>query len=196
MDEVENHMLMSPGRAVKPDDTARAMSLADKIRKAVEKYQDTTAAINAGYEHFVQPAIGEMHFTNYSVPVTSKFDAEKPVALLYRRQAGSIKLAGAMYNLIGTPSTLEAASPLSLVHWHKHINWCIPKPNEQARWYEKRRGRFVFGNFGTSSESECNRAGGVFIDDVGGWMVHAYVEGQAVGEIWGGTQMGSHMHEH
>lgn len=193
LEALARHMAMSSTRPIREGDTLRAIKLADEIRKSIAKYSDTAAAVADGYEHFENSST-EVHFNKYSVPV-STIDPEKPSAILYQKTPEGMVLSGAMYNVAGSEADLEAITPLSLVRWHRHVNFCMPPAAEQERWTEKKSGQLVFGNFGVSSEQDCRKAGGVFYRDLSGWMVHANVfSASTIGDIWGGTQMGSHLH--
>src|SRR2546427_11448681 len=49
-------------------------------------------------------------------------------SLLYQRAAdGSLTLVGAMFTAPAQTSDaeLDARLPLSVVHWHQHVNWCL-----------------------------------------------------------------------
>jgi hypothetical protein len=38
------------------------------------------------------------------------------------------------------PEKLDARVPLSVAQWHKHVNWCVPRKGEMARWREQKGG--------------------------------------------------------
>jgi hypothetical protein len=102
------------------------------------------------------------------------FDLNRPSALLYRRTVSGFELAGAMYTApLGTPlDELDRRIPLSLGRWHAHRNVCVrplgaPSPPRELR--------AAFGFSGSIVTREaCARAGGAFLNDVYGWMVHVY----------------------
>lgn len=68
---------------------------------------------------------------------------------------------------------LDARAPTSIVRWHRHVNWCIPRRDERQRWTERRDGQRVFGpESPIATRAECDLAGGRFQESVFGWMVH------------------------
>jgi hypothetical protein len=126
-------------------------------------------------------------------------DPKKPNALLYLKDStGALKLAGAMYNVSASAGEkdLEKLTPLSIVQWHRHVNYCIPPLDHQERWTEKQNGRFIFGQVGYSTKAECDKVGGLFRTELAGWMMHAYpFVSDDLGTIWGGAQMGGALME-
>jgi hypothetical protein len=89
--------------------------------------------------------------------------------------------------------------PLIFAHWHQHVNWCVPKRREQARWTEAHEGFPVFGPLSPIETKElCVAVHGRFYESVLGWMIHANVyEGGDLAAIWGGEHHGGHgSHSH
>ena len=87
-------------------------------------------------------------------------------------------------------SDLDARIPTSVAQWHKHINWCLPPRGASERWTEEKNGRPVFGPLGVATREECDAAGGRFVKEVFGWMVHANVFASNDPKvIWGDTHM-------
>ena len=105
------HVRLTPPRPGTHADTVRAQILADALRAAIGKYQDTTAAVGDGYKMFA-PQLKEQpvfHFTNWTAAVKAAltFDAARPTSLLYvKGKTGEFKLIGAMYT---APARMGAA---------------------------------------------------------------------------------------
>jgi len=105
------------------------------------------------------------------------FDATKPTSLLYAKDTnGNFVLTGVMYL---TPANFSEAQldqryPISSGQWHKHVNICIaPKNIDLATAYLGTNARFG-PNGSITSQSECTAAGGKFMPNLFGWMVHVY----------------------
>ena len=103
-----------------------------------------------------------------------------------------------------TPEQLDATVPLSVARWHVHTNICLPKgitlddllrgnigqdrtdlpgllpvaSNPSLRGFNQRFGVFADGRFGFTGRiadpKECAAAGGDFVPQAWGWMVHVY----------------------
>jgi hypothetical protein len=118
------------------------------------------------------------HFTNwrYGLEAAFGFDPAKPTSLLYRKNAdGSFTLTGVMYTAPRRlpEESLDSRIPRGIARWHQHVNWCIPKRGEEARWQETSGGKPVFGPLGPiADEKACAAAGGRFLPHLFGWMVH------------------------
>jgi hypothetical protein len=83
---------------------------------------------------------------------------------------------------------LNERVPLSIAHWHRHVNWCVPKPGDQARYTE--RDSAGLPKFGPDSpiatKAACDVVDGRFVDSLFGWMLHVNVfEGDDLGTIFG-----------
>lgn len=197
------HMEMSP--AVRPTaaDSARAARVAATLRVALARYADTSAAVADGYHMFL-PGLKTQkvyHFTNNwrAVQESFRFEPGRPTSLLYRKDsAGTFVLMGAMYTAPRrfSPDKLDARVPLSIARWHKHVNWCLPKRGERARWAERKDGEPVFGpESPVATKADCDRVGGRFQPTVFGWMLHANVfAGDDPAAIWGDEHAGHDMH--
>lgn len=78
---------------------------------------------------------------------------------------------------IGSPlaafmDELDRRAPLALGHWHAHRNICVPK---RGRAPLTKAERHAFGFSGSiATRSACDAAGGFFMDNVYGWMMHVY----------------------
>ena len=201
MDEnMLKHMELSPTRPATHDDSVRAMKLAGELQRAIAKYADTAAAVADGYRMFL-PNVKQQkvyHFTNYrrAFMEALRFDPSKPTSILYSRGSdGKLQLVGAMYTMPKNASLdrLNDRVPLGVARWHKHVNWCLPKKGQEARFLETKNGQPVFGPASPiATKSECDAVGGVFHPNLFGWMIHAnVVEGHDLASIWGDEH-----HEH
>ena len=103
-----------------------------------------------------------------------------------------------------TPDQLDALIPLSVAHWHAHTNICLPNgitlddvlrgdigathldmpgmmpaaSSRSAPAINRRLGFLADGRFGFTGKiadaAECEAAGGQFLKQAFGWMVHVY----------------------
>ena len=202
-DNAALHMEMSPTRAATAADSARAATIARELRAAIMKYRDTSAAVADGYRMFM-PKVKEQrvyHFTNSwrAVQEAFRFDPTRPTSLLYERGAdGTLQLVGAMYTAPKrfAADKLDERVPLSIAHWHKHVNWCVPKRGETKRWMETADGEPVFGPESPIATKEaCDLVGGTFHPVLFGWMLHANVlRGNDAATIWGDDHAGHDDH--
>lgn len=197
------HMRLTPIRPATHDDSLRATKLADDLKQAIAKYQDTSAAVADGYRMFAPNIKNQRvyHFTNYghAFMAAFRFDPAKPTSILYKRgDDGRLHLVGAMYTMPKRASLerLNARVPLGIARWHQHVNWCIPPKGQESRFLERRQGAPVFGpESPIATKAECDAVGGRFVDIFGGWMVHANVyEGHDLATIWGDDHDGGHGH--
>jgi len=196
------HMAYSATRPLTPADSVRATQVINELRQAVARYQDVRLAEADGYKMFApnirnQP---QYHFTKnwHAIRNSFGFDPARPTSLLYKsNERGELVLTGAMYTASKRTSEeeLDKRVPLSIARWHRHVNWCIPKRKEKDRWLEMKDSRPVFGPLGVSTEQECKAAGGRFIPQAFGWMVHANVfSGNDLRSIWHDDHM-EHDHD-
>src|SRR5665213_3104002 len=105
-----------------------------------------------------------------------KFEAGRcPAAILYRRTATGFELAGVMFTapISVSMDELDKRIPLALGHWHSHRNICVPRRDSPPLRTHAERAPFGFeGSIAT--RAACDAAGGVFLDNVYGWMTHVY----------------------
>ena len=79
-----------------------------------------------------------------------------------------------------TENQLNERIPLSIAQWHAHVNICLA-PDGSGRRLSRRQ----FGSKGTiADESECRQAGGRFVPQAGGWMIHVYPFEATPEKIW------------
>jgi hypothetical protein len=169
MAAMAKHMAYSRPRPLTAADSVRATRIVSELRQAVAKYQDVKVAEADGYEMFApqiknQP---QYHFTKKWNAIRNQFgfDPARPTSLLYKKDAqGQLHLIGAMYTASkGTSEdALNDRVPLSVAHWHRHINWCVPPLRQKERWSETKDGRPVFGPLGVETREECRRSAGWF----------------------------------
>lgn len=189
------HMVMTPHRPVAPGDSARAAALVAEMRQALVRFQSADTALAHGYRPFL-PGVPQAvyHFTNLfnALGERMRFDPAKPTSLLYRREpSGTYVLVGAMYD--DAPDTpldeLDRRVPLSIAHWHRHVNWCIPPRGAPERWRETKDGHPVFGpRSPIATAAACAAVGGRFVPHLFGWMVHVNAfAGDDPKVIWGGA---------
>ena len=192
MEAMERHMAYTTPRPLTAVDSVRATKVVVELRQAIAKYRDVKVAEADGYKMFApqiknQP---QYHFTKNWNAIRNQFgfDPARPTSLLYRKnEQGQFVLIGAMYTASRRTSeeALDARVPLSVARWHRHVNWCVPPRLAKDRWSETQNGRPVFGPLGVSTKDECKAAGGRFIPQAFGWMLHANVfAGNDLRSIW------------
>ena len=182
------HMNMTPAMPSHPGDAERAQKIVDALRAWIGKYEDYRVAEQDGYTPFL-PNIPQKqyHFTNYqnAMAAQSSFDPTKPTSLLYEKTADGYKLIGAMYTAprAATLADLDARVPLSIAHWHEHVNFCKgPKGSTRADYLGPNARFGLEGSIAT--EDACRAAGGTFIPVVFNWMVHVYPFERNTPDIW------------
>ena len=111
-----------------------------------------------------------------------KFDPARPTSLLYKRTPAGYELEGAIYTAPRdmTEDGLNERVPLSMTRWHAHVSICLPPRGmaQRADWAK-------FGLRGSiSTEEACGDAGGRFLPQVFGWMVHIYPFAETQERIW------------
>jgi hypothetical protein len=189
------HMALTPSRPATAADSARARRVAADLKRAIAKYADTSAAVADGYRMFAPNIKNQrvFHFTNYGrgFKEAFRFNDEQPTSLLYKRAAdGRLQLVGAMYTMPKrtTPEKLDERIPLSIAHWHRHVNWCLPTAGRQSRLAERDSlGRPKFGpESPVATKAACDAVAGRFYASPLGWMVHVNVfEGDDLATIFG-----------
>ena len=187
MAAMANHMCITPMRTKQSGDEERARAVAAQVKAAIEKYKDYKKAIADGYVQ-ANPTVDQpqFHFTNDANAklADSEFDPSRPTSLLYfQTPTQKFKLEGVMFTARpnATEDELNRRIPLSVARWHKHINLCLPPKGvhiEQANLKE-------FGLRGSIASAEaCEQAGGRWIPQIFGWMVHVYPYETEPEKIW------------
>jgi hypothetical protein len=167
------HMAFTATRPGTAADTARALDVVERLRAAIAPYQALAAAEAAGYRSRKDPEMVKgARLLHVGKRIGRKgdakpFDPAAPQALLYRRDAdGQFRLAGAMY--VAPPSAtlddLDAMIPLSVAHWHRHMNVCISGNRRSFRRIPE----------ATTAEA-CEAAGGGFRAE-SRYMVHVMTD--------------------
>lgn len=186
------HMWMTPSPAEGPGDRERADAVAKAAHDSALRFLDYRKAIAAGYKPFT-PELPQTtyHFVNdeASARAVKRFDPSDPPVLLYEKhakpgQAAQYKLVGMMYEapLQATVDELQAMMPLSIAHWHAHVNVCFPPKGSKVNWI---MGDPKFGLYGDITTQEaCQAAGGSFKANYGGWMMHLYPLETDKASIW------------
>jgi hypothetical protein len=187
------HMQLTSLRVPTHEDSLRAARVATELRQAISRYRDTAIAVADGYKLFLPTVKTQKvyHFTSNRRALLSvfHFDASKPTSVLYTRDAGGkLRLIGAMYTMPRNASLgrLDGRVPLSIARWHKHVNWCLPRKNDAARFAEQQNGYPVFGpESPIDTKAGCDAVQGEFHPSVFGWMLHANVfDGTDLGTIF------------
>jgi hypothetical protein len=181
------HMKMTTLRDLKPGDQEKADQVVAAARAAAEKYTDYKVALADGYKIFL-PNLPQKqyHFTNYryAFEAAIAFNAEHPTSLLYEKTSDGYKLIGVMYTAPKNSNwnELDERIPLSIAQWHAHINMCLPPPEKKNEaWGPHAK----FGLVGSiTTRDACEAAGGKFMPQIFGWMVHVYPFEQKSEDIW------------
>jgi len=180
-----SHMKFTAPRLQTPEDLARADALVKTLREAIERYKDYRVALADGYRPFLpQIPQPQYHFTNYwnGFLEAFTFDPGRPTSLLYKKTSSGYELVGAMYTMPknATEEQLNQRVPLSVARWHAHVNLCMPVKGQGGRadWTK-------FGLAGWIATPEaCSEAGGRWIPQIFGWMVHVYPFEASREKIW------------
>ena len=197
------HMRMGPRRPRTPADDFRAKQIVLAARDGLGKYKDVRVAEQDGYVKFLPWLESQsiFHYNNIEnvVMTQTRFDAAKPVSLLYKKDAkGVMQLVGAMYGAPpdATPQALDSRLPTSVAHWHEHVDFCGPDPEAVRSGKQKIDGPSTARWLKISTRDACDAAGGRFVPRLFGWMAHVYLfasDDPAV--IWGGEHsMDVHVH--
>lgn len=179
MPATDVHMRMTAPRPAAAGDSARAATLVADIRHDLAKYRSVDSAVADGFRPF-HPEVPQpvYHYTNLLNAVAARyaFNPALPTSLLYRKNGdGSFTLTGVMYTAprAFSDTQLNERVPLSMTHWHEHVNWCVPMADENARWKERQDGQPVFGPHSPiATKAACDAVGGRFLPLIFNWMVH------------------------
>lgn len=189
------HMKMTALRDPKPGDQEKADQIVKAARKAAENYKDYKVALADGFKIF-HPEMPQKqyHFTNYknAFEAAFRFNPDRPTSLLYEKQGDGYKLVGVMYTARkhASEDDLNERIPLSIAQWHAHVNFCRSANSQEDDVLSSNP---KFGLRGSiTTEAECTAAGGTFMPQVFGWMVHVYPFEQKLEDIWA-VERQSHM---
>jgi hypothetical protein len=186
LSDTSSHMRMGPRRPATLADSARATAIVGVARAALRQYTDVNVAERDGYYRNMpwledQPIYHYNSVRNSSAAERGQFDLTKPVSLLYKKtDRGQMRLIGAMYgtSAAAAPDSLDALLPISMAHWHQHVNLCYPGSSVGRFLSGKADAALVFWMkyFGAAtSAAECEAAGGRFVPTEAGWMAHVYL---------------------
>ena len=189
------HMKMTTLRDLKPGDQEKADQVVAAARQAAEKYTDYKVALADGYKIFL-PNLPQKqyHFTNYryAFEAAIQFNPDHPTSLLYEKTGDGYKLIGVMYTAPKSSNwnDLDQRIPLSVAQWHAHINLCLPPADRRREaWGPHPK----FGLAGSiTTRADCDAAGGKFMPQIFGWMVHVYPFEQKPEDIWSVERQASH----
>jgi hypothetical protein len=192
------HMKMTVLRDPQPGDEDKANRVAEAARKAADRYKDYKVALADGYKIFL-PNLPQKqyHFTNYwyGFEAGMGFNPDHPTSLLYEKHGDDYKLIGVMYTAPkkAGEDELNSRIPLSIAQWHAHVNMCVPPDDKKKEMWGPNA---KFGLRGSiSTKEECDAAGGRFMPQIFGWMVHVYPFEQKPEAIWSvERQMPGHSH--
>lgn len=190
------HMKMTAVRPSKPGDQQKADEVVEAARRVAQKYVDYKVALGDGYKIFMPSIPQKMyHFTNYwyAFEASRRFNPDHPTSLLYERNGDDYKLIGVMYTApkYATEDELDSRIPLSIAQWHAHVNLCAP-PQDKRKEAWGPNAQFGLGG-SISTKEACDAAGGRFIPQIFGWMVHVYPFEQKPEDIWSVERQ---MHNH
>jgi hypothetical protein len=196
--DMGSHMKMTTLRALAPGDEQRANEIVQAAREVARQYQDYKTALADGYQIFL-PNVPQRqyHFTNYrnAFEAAFRFNPEHPTSLLYEKHGADYKLIGVMYTAAkdATEDELDGRIPLSIAQWHAHVNLCVPSKDRRREMLGLRPKFGLAGSIAT--QEECAAAGGTFVPQIFGWMVHVYPFEQAAENVWSiERQMRGHHH--
>ena len=189
------HMKMTTLRDLKPGDQEKADQVVAAARQAAEKYSDYKVSLADGYKIFL-PNLPQKqyHFTNYryAFEAAIQFNPDHPTSLLYEKAGDSYRLIGVMYTAPKNSNwnDLDQRIPLSIAQWHAHINLCLPPPERPSEaWGPHAK----FGLAGSiTTKGDCDAAGGKFMPQIFGWMVHVYPFEQKPEDIWSVERQANH----
>ena len=189
------HMKMTTPRNMRPDDAERAHRIVETARSSLSQYVDYRRAERDGYRMVVTPVSRTIyHFTNFrnwqdAEKNGAPFDPKRPTSLIYAKRGSGYILIGVMYSAPAAESEdeLDKRIPLSFARWHAHINVCLPRTSEMRKIWEPHP---RFGEIGTiATPQACAQAGGAFLPQIYGWMVHMYLFEERDKDIWSVTRV-------
>lgn len=178
MAAMAGHMYITPLRAAQPGDEAKVKQVVAAAKATMERYKDYRKALQDGYA-IANPKLkqAQYHFNNdaNTHEADLHFDPTKPTSLLYRRTPmQDYKLEGVMYTASpdATEDELNERIPLSVVRWHRHVNYCAA-PADRIDDYKAEHPKFgMFGSINT--EAACKAARGEFHPFMFTWMIHVF----------------------
>ena len=179
------HMKWTRLRTANTDDAGRADQIVQTLRQALAKYKDYRVAMDDGYAPLhPERKPKHYHFANKQRRFQAKvhFEPTEPTALLYKKAGDGYELEGAMYTAPKGMSEdqLNERVPLSVAQCHAHVNICFQPDGSRRRMTRQQLGL----KDRIATESECQQAGGRFVPQAGGWMIHVYPFESTPAKIW------------
>jgi len=178
MAAMAGHMYVTPSRPKQPGDEEKARAVVARVRASIERYRDYHKALADGYV-IGNPNVNEpqFHFTKEAnlQEAEHRFDPTKPSSLLYfQTPTQRYKLEGVMFTVPPTASEdeLNERIPLSIVRWHKHVNFCAAPANRVKEYLGKHPKFGMFGSIKTADA--CRAEGGTFYPVIFTWMIHVF----------------------
>lgn len=185
------HMQMSLPGEQKAGDTTRADAILAAAHGVLIRYADVQMALKDGYKPFHPTGrVGEeVHYTNYRFARKERqhVNYNQPGSILYKRTADGMTAVGVMFSAPRDSSVdqLDAIVPMSIATWHRHVDFCGGPKSLSLTEQNGPTAKFGFkGSIHTAED--CQRAGGLFIPVVFGWMTHVYPDSP---KKWGGMDM-------
>jgi hypothetical protein len=189
-----NHMQMSLKGKPEPGDEQRAGQIVAAARIVLAHYADVHVALNAGYKPFHPTGkMGEeVHYTNYRYARMEQrhVNYDQPGSILYKRTPEGMQAVGVMYTAPqdSTLKQLDAVAPVSIATWHRHVDFCgAPRDLPLDQQFGPHAQLGPQGSVHT--EEACQKAGGLWIPVVFGWMTHVYPGAKPPEEVWAGMDM-------
>jgi hypothetical protein len=178
MAAMAGHMYMTSLRPKQPGDEEKTRAIVAQVKASIERYKDYKKALADGYA-IGNPEVNEPEFHFISQANTAEaekhFDPTRPSALLYfQTPKQRYKLEGVMFTVPPNASEdeLNDRIPLSMVRWHKHINFCAA-PADKVKQYLGQHPKFgMFGSINTPDA--CKAEGGTFFPVIFTWMIHVF----------------------
>lgn len=171
MEDGHDHMAYIAPRPGTAADTARALDVVHRLRAAIGRYATPASAESAGYLVRAMAGMQDRHMMHMSRPKSlagiGTFDPSTPQSLVYRRdESGQFRLAGAMFVAPRgiTEDELDARVPLSVAHWHRHVDVCRGPKGEMAPRYHQ-----------WLTLADCEKAGGRW-RPASHYMIHVMVD--------------------
>jgi hypothetical protein len=182
------HMEITLHASPAPGDARRAEAIVDAARRLMAQYPTTADAERAGFSKFLpRVPLPIEHYTNRANAAAAafgRFDPMQPTSLIFERSSGGLRIVGVMYTApnSATQAQLDAKVPLSIAAWHRHVNFCVPPHGTPRSETVGPSARFFFGSIATADA--CREAGGWFVPQVFGWMVHVWPMETDPAKVW------------
>jgi hypothetical protein len=178
MAAMAGHMYVTPLRPMQPGDEEKVKAVVAQVKASIERYKDYRKALADGYA-IANPKVDQpqFHFINQANTLEAEhhFDPTKPSSLLYRKTPTQrYRLEGVMFTVPpeATEEELNDRIPLSVVRWHKHVNFCAAPANRVQEYLGQHPKFGMFGSIHTADA--CKAEGGNFFPVIFTWMIHVF----------------------